>query len=91
MTTGKLYPGCHLQLDLDTDLDLTAASVRSIEIRPPDGVPVSLPATQQGANVLRAEFLLNTAGEWRGQPKAVIDGKVRMGETFVWRVYPLFG
>lgn len=87
---GKVYVGSTLSLALDCELDVSGASSRSIELLPPDHVPISSPATLTGTQVLGVDVVLHQAGEWRAQPKVVIGGKTHFGETLTFEVTQLY-
>jgi len=68
---GQFVKGQYGEMILDTETDLTTATVIKMECRKPDGTVIESVATLETDNTsIKANFLLNEAGVW--QRRAVI-------------------
>lgn len=91
---GKVYVGdVGTQIVLDCGQDISAASVRKIEVRKPDKTEVSWTATASGTNAVAFITLadtLNMAGVWQMQAHVTLPSGEWRGETAPLRVYAKF-
>jgi hypothetical protein len=82
------------EIKLDTLVDLSLASVVSIEVKKPDNSIVSWPGTKVETSKIKYVTLANTLnlpGNWKLQAKATLPSGSWTGATVVLRVLPLFG
>lgn len=80
-------------ITLDCGTDVSSATVRSIEVRKPDGSTTSWSASASGANSLAFTTLAGTldqAGEWLLQAKVTLPTGVWLGETVPIEVAEVF-
>ena len=78
---------------LDTGQSLAGATASTIEVRKPDGTPVSLTAPVFESTKVRYITLAGTfdqAGEWLLQAKVTLPTGVWLGETASLTVYRAF-
>lgn len=91
---SKIYVGQDLQLTLETSQTLSSATTLQIRAKKPnDGDVVSEDASVVETTKARASFSdtdLDTAGEWRFQVYAEIDGNKYFGETYKLKVYSVY-
>ena len=92
---SKVYTGdTGTVIVLDCGQDISAASVRSIEVRKPDGTTTSWAAVASGANAISYTTLvgsLDQAGMWKVQAKVTLTSGVWRGATADMAVYAAFG
>ena len=92
--TAKLYVGdTGTVITLDCGQDVSAASVRSIEVRKPDGSTASWTASASGTDSLTYTTLAGTldqAGEWALQALVTLPSGVWRGETALLEVFARF-
>lgn len=90
----KVYVGdAGTLLVLDCGQNISAATVRSIEARKPNGAMVSWPATANGANSLQVildDTMFTSPGRWFLQAKVTLPAGVWRGETVALDVYTPF-
>ena len=93
--TSKVYVGdTGTAIILDCGQDISAATVRSIEARKPDGTTASWAASASGTNAIRFDTLAGTldqAGKWRLQAKVTLPSGLWRGATAELVVYAAFG
>lgn len=78
---------------LDCGQDISAATVRSIEVRKPDGTSASWSATASGTNAIRYTTVggtLDQAGQWVLQAKVTLPSGVWLGASATLSVYAPF-
>jgi len=78
---------------LDCGQDISAASVRTIEVRKPNGTAVQWSAVANGANSLAYTSLADTfdmAGEWQLQARVTLPSGQWRGKTAALQVYAPF-
>jgi hypothetical protein len=81
-------------ITLDCGQDISAASVRTIEVRKPDGTTTSWAASASGNNSIMFTTLVGTLdmpGRWKLQARVTLPSGVWRGETAVLDVYSPFG
>lgn len=92
---NKVYVGdTGTQIVLDCGQDVSAATLRSIEVQKPDGTVVSWPAVASGTDALAYTSLAGTfdqVGKWRLQAKVTLPSGVWRGATVQLAVYAAFG
>lgn len=93
--TSKVYVGdTGTAIILDCGQDISAATVRSIEVRKPNGSRASWAATASGTNAIRFDTIsttLDQPGVWKLQAKVTLSSGVWRGETVELDVYAPFG
>jgi hypothetical protein len=93
--TDKIYVAdTGTAIILDCGQDVSSASVRSIEVRKPDGTLTSWAAVASGTTAIRFDSLAGTfdmAGVWRVQAKVTLASGVWRGETVAFTVYANYG
>ena len=93
--TTKLYVGdTGTVITLDCGQDISAATVRLIEVRKPDGTTVSWSASASGAASLAYTSLAGTfdqAGEWALQAHVTMPSGEWRGATARVDVFARFG
>jgi len=68
---GQFVKGQYGEMILDTETDLSTATVLKMQVRKPDGTVVEASATLESNNTsIKANFLLDVEGVW--QRRAVI-------------------
>ena len=95
MSTQKVYVGdTGTAVIIDCGQDISAATLRSVEMLRPDNFPVSVAASASGANSITFTTLsgtFDTAGVWKLQPKVTLPTGVWRGETVSLVIYAPFG
>lgn len=84
MTTKSYVGDTGTVITLDCGADVSSATVRSIEVRKPDGSATSWAASASGANSVSFTTLADTldqAGEWWLQAKVTLPTGEWRGET----------
>lgn len=79
---------------LDCGQDISTATVRSIEVRKPDGSVTSWPAVASGATAISFTTVagtLDAPGKWLLQAHITLGGGAWRGETAALAVYAAFG
>lgn len=88
----KTYVGdIDTAIDLDTEIDLTSATLLKIKALKPDGTEVEWTATLSGTTVVRYRTVaddLDQEGTWRLQALVTIGAGTWSGETAKLKVYP---
>jgi hypothetical protein len=81
----KIYVGdTGTVITLDCGQDISSATVRTIEVRKPDGSTTAWTATASGANSITYTTLAGTfdqAGEWRLQASVTLPTGEWLGQT----------
>ncbi|MCU0963545.1 MAG: hypothetical protein MUF08_00475 [Burkholderiaceae bacterium] len=92
---NKVYVGdTGTVIVLDCGQDVSAATVRSIEVMKPDGTLLSWSAALSGTNAIAYTSQANTfdtPGKWQLQAKVTLPSGVWRGATARLVVYPAFG
>jgi hypothetical protein len=92
---SKVYTGdTGTVITLDCGQDITAATVRSIEVRKPDGSTATWAALASGSNAIAFTTLagsIDMPGRWRLQARVTLPSGQWRGETAVLDVYSPFG
>lgn len=90
----KLYVGdTGTVIVLDCGQDISAATVRKINVRKPDGTEVIWDATAEGTDSIKYTTLsdtLNQFGVWKFQAQVTTAAGVWLGKTVQIRVHPEF-
>lgn len=93
MTTKSYVGDTGTVITLDCGTDVSSATVRSIEVRKPDGSTTSWAASASGANSVAFTTLAGTldqAGEWWLQAKVTLPTGVWRGESVALDVAEVF-
>ena len=92
---GKVYVGdTGTEIKLDTESDLSTATLVSIEAKRPDGTTVSWAGTVVELTKIRfysQAGTFNQDGNWKLQAKAVLPSGTWLGSTVALKVYQAFG
>jgi hypothetical protein len=95
MTTQKLYTGdTGTVITLECGQDISAATVRNIQVRKPDGTTVTWSAVASGTTAVAFTTLagsLDMPGRWRLQAHVTLPSGQWRGETAAVDVYSPFG
>jgi len=77
---GQFVKGQYGEIILDTEINLSTATVLKIQVRKPDGTVVEQTATLESDNTsLKANFLFDVDGYWMRRAVITLGGNVVEG------------